>query len=219
MTNLILTRYLYNYESVKRTLIHTILSQQEEAALFWGYELYESGFIKETIELLQEIYDNFYKEHYPILGIFIEKCIKTTDKTTIATIIKNLAIKPILHKKKESKNPRFIRIKEEQIQPFMTKSSNQYLWKYLQEVCKYGVLSEVYQEDILLLWRTNWLYYASISPIWKNRIEYHNGCIDHSLKTVRFLTDHDLDEFYNIYGYEPDEQPCEIYRKCLGIIQ
>ena len=217
MTTLYFTRYLYSFEGVKRTLIHTILSQQEEAALFWGYELYESGFIKETIDLLQEIYDNFYKEYYPKLGIFIEKCIKNSDKTTIATIIKNLVIKPIVQKKAESKNPKFVRIKPEQGEPFMTKPINKYVWKYLQEVCTYGILPEVYQEDILLLWRTNWLYYASFSPIWKERIVCHKCIVDHRLKTVAFENEEDYEEFYNNYGYEPDEQPSEIFRKCLGI--
>jgi len=217
MTNLILTRYLYNFEGVKRTLIHTILSQQESAALFWGYELYESGFCDETIDILQEIYDNFYAEYYPKLGEFIEKCIKSKDRTTIATIIKNLVIKPILKKKPESKNPKFIRIKQDQIEFCMTKPPRQYLWKYLQEVCEYGLLPEVYQEDILLLWRTNWLYYAARSPIWKDRIECHTGIIDDVQKTVCFNCEDDKDAFYNNYGYEPDEQPVEIYRKCLGV--
>lgn len=217
MTNLILTRYLYNYEGVKRTLIHTILSQQEEAALFWGYELYESGFHKETADLLQEIYDNFYKEYYPKLGIFIEKCTKTIDSTTIATIIKNLVLKPILKKTPESKNPKFVRAKQEQIEFCMTKPYGQYLWKYLREVCKYGILPEVYHEDILLLWRKNWLYYASGSPLWKQRIECHTGIIDYDQKCVRFDCDDNEEAFYNIYGYEPDEQPCEIMQRCLGI--
>jgi hypothetical protein len=218
MTNLILTRYLYNYEGVKRTLVHTILSQHEEPALFWGYELYYSGFHQETAELLQEIYDNFYAEYYPKLGEFIEKCIKIkNDPTIVATIIKNLVIKPIFKKKPESKNPKFVRVKQEQIESYMTKLPKNYLWKYLQEVCKYGLLSEVYQEDILLLWHTNWLYYTSRSPIWKERIICHTGIIDDAQKTIRFDCEDNEEAFYNIYGYEPDEQPAEIYKKCLGL--
>jgi hypothetical protein len=219
MTNIILTRYLYSFESVKRTLIHTILSQQEEPALFWGYELYYSGFHQETIELLQEIYKNFYQDHYPKLGEFIHKKLKSiiTDPTIVATIIKNLLVKPIQPKKTESKSPKFITIKPAQIQLFMTKSDMESPWKYLREVCKYYVLSEIYENDIFQMWHVDWLYYSSTTPIWKERIEEYNGKIDHESKKIIFENEDIEEDFYNRYGYEPDEQPAEIYKKCLGI--
>ena len=220
MTNLILTRYLYNYDGVKRTLIHTILSQQEqEVAFFWGYELYYSGFQRETIALLQEIYDNFYHENYPKLGTFIEKKLRSMDNdpTIVATIIKNLLVKPIDPKSTEPKNPKFITIKPNQIESFMTKPIETTNWKYLGEVCKYYLLSEIYENDIFQMWRENWLYYSARTPIWKDRIEYYKGKIDDASHKIIFESE-DLEEaFNNKYGYEPDEQPLEIQRRCLGI--
>lgn len=220
MTNLILTRYLYNYEGVRKTLIHTILSQQEqEVAFFWGYEMYYSGFHKETAELLQEIYENFYQEHYPKLGEFIHKKITsiTKDPTIVATIIKNLLVKQIHPKKPESKNPKFITIKPNQIESFMTKPNIESPWKYLREVCKYYLLSEIYEYDIFQMWRENWLYYSYRTPIWKERIDQYKGIIDDDSKKIIFEDEDCEENFYNIYGYESDEQPLEIQKRCLGI--
>ena len=219
MTNLFLTRYLYNFEGVKKTLIHTILSQQEEPSIFWGYELYYSGFQKETADILQEIYENFYKKHYPKLGEFINKKIKNImqDPSIVATIIKNILVKPIQPKKPESHNPRFITIKPKQIEPFMTKPEIASPWKYLGEVCKYYLLSEIYDYDIFMIWRNDWLYHSYKTPIWKGRIDEYKGTIDHSSKKIIF-EDEDLEEeFFNKYGYEPDEQPIEIQKRCLGV--
>jgi hypothetical protein len=219
MTNLILTRYLYNYEGVKRTLVHTILSQQEDPALFWGYELYHSGFKEETAELLQEIYANFYQEHYPKLGIFIDKKLKSIikDPTIVATVIKNLLVKPIQPKKPEPKNPKFITIKPNQIESFMTNPNIEFPWKYLREVCNYYLISEIYEYDIFQMWCENWLYYSARTPIWKERLDQYKWTFDDEFKRIIFENDDWEEDFYNKYGYEPDEQPLEIQKRCLGI--
>ena len=56
----------------------------------------------------------------------------------------------------------------------------------------------------------HWEYYASFSPIWLERIRKFRGKQNHSKKSVEFENDNYMEEFYNKYGYEPDEQPKEI---------
>jgi hypothetical protein len=63
-------------------------------------------------------------------------------------------------------------------------------------------------KQIQSLYWYNWLYYASFSPIWNNRIREKNGKIDTEKKLVDFEDD-DMDTFYDEYGYEPDEQSIE----------
>jgi hypothetical protein len=65
----------------------------------------------------------------------------------------------------------------------------------------------------------NWLYYASQTPLWASRIYAFNGVIDNENKTVEFEDEHDLQEFYKNYGYEPDEQQISIQNNCLEITQ
>lgn len=74
------------------------------------------------------------------------------------------------------------------------------------------------KQDIKTAYYYDWLYYASYSPLWKSRILKHNGVIDAKNKKVEF-DDDDIDEFYDNYGYEPDEQSTEIENKTIQDIR
>jgi len=73
------------------------------------------------------------------------------------------------------------------------------------------------QKDILDASTMNWDYYASFSPVWKERIEDHNGRIDDLTKRVIFDDDDDQEEFYDRYGYEPDEQRIDVLSKITHV--
>ena len=73
-------------------------------------------------------------------------------------------------------------------------------------------------QDIKTAYYYDWLYYASHSPLWKSRILKHNGVIDQKKHKVEF-DDDDIDEFYDNYGYEPDEQSTEIENKTIQDIR
>ena len=61
----------------------------------------------------------------------------------------------------------------------------------------------------------NWEYYASASPIWKNRILKYNGKFCNESKRIIFENDSDLEEFYQIYGYDFDEQSLQVQELSL----
>jgi hypothetical protein len=63
----------------------------------------------------------------------------------------------------------------------------------------------------------NWLYHASFSPLWRERIQEFHGIIDHVSQNVVFPDDDCFDDFYSLYGYDTEEQPLEVQRKSLGI--
>jgi hypothetical protein len=77
--------------------------------------------------------------------------------------------------------------------------------------------------DIKVMYREHWLYYASFSPLWKERILKHNGFINEINKKVMFLEKENSDDneqaFYNEFGYEPDEQKIEIQNKTIQDIK
>jgi hypothetical protein len=64
----------------------------------------------------------------------------------------------------------------------------------------------------------NWMYYASFSPLWLERIHSGGGKVNHEKKTVDFDDDELFDSFCNLYDYELDEQPREIQEKCLPVL-
>lgn len=52
----------------------------------------------------------------------------------------------------------------------------------------------------------NWEYYASFTPLWKERMDEFKATINHVDKSIEFEDDDSLEGFYERYGYELDEQ-------------
>ena len=67
--------------------------------------------------------------------------------------------------------------------------------------------------DILLQHCDKWLYYASFTPIWEKRILQFNGTVDYDKREVQFENDNDFENFYNLYSYDIDEQPQEVFKR------
>lgn len=61
----------------------------------------------------------------------------------------------------------------------------------------------------------SWEYYASFSPLWFQRIREHRGYVDYVNKKVAFIDDDDLQQFYDVYGLEPDEQPKAVQERSI----
>ena len=73
------------------------------------------------------------------------------------------------------------------------------------------MLIDDYKREYLVDFCKNWLYYAvSKTPIWKNRVLQYHGKVDANSKTVIFENDDCLEQFYELYGFEPESQNREI---------
>lgn len=73
------------------------------------------------------------------------------------------------------------------------------------------------REQLKEMFHYQWLYYCYFTPIWRNRIDKYGGQIDHINKLIIFPDDDNEDEFYTLYGYEPDENPLEVFKMCIGV--
>lgn len=92
---MIFTRYLYNADEVKITLLENLLNQKNlNECYFWIYEYYKSGFVKESWNLLYKIYYDFYALKNPKLlkkiNLYYGKFKNNNDIKYILYIIKNL---------------------------------------------------------------------------------------------------------------------------------
>jgi len=67
----------------------------------------------------------------------------------------------------------------------------------------------------------NWEYYASFSPLWFKRIKEFKGYVDYNKQKVIFKEDPDdlMQEFYGLYGLEPDEQKLDTQNKSIQSIE
>jgi hypothetical protein len=103
------------------------------------------------------------------------------------------------------------------------------VYKTLAKACKFGInddnmlslfkIARTKEPNLLEKYNARWLYPASFSPGWFNRIQEFKGYIDYINQTVKFVTEEWGEAFHNKYGYEPDEQPLETKEKTIGSIE
>ena len=93
MATIQFTRYLYLKDEVEFALIIAMMNKTQDS-LFWAYELYYSGLIKELVSILFIIYYDFYATLNPGFEAYILKKCKTPTPLTVAQIINNLLIRP-----------------------------------------------------------------------------------------------------------------------------
>jgi hypothetical protein len=223
LSEIVLTRYLYNKAQVIESLQEAVDKKDYESAVYWAYEIYYSGFEDEIIQYLIILFENRYKHHVKLRSYIRKKYnenILAKDPTFVATILKNMQMKK--YEKPETEKPRCIIVKTVQIEKFKTVEPRQYNWKQIQTVCEKQVtpiknIKKTEETKLLEIFRNKWLFYASRSPIWKTRILEYDGKIDGRKKTVEFKNDDDLEAFHDKYDYEPDEQPLKIQKGCMGI--
>ena len=226
MCDLILSRYLYNKERVLESLEKTIIEGLYEESLFWGYELYFSGFETEVFQKCFYIFNTYYN-NYKKLGKFMLKKEKewflsqeTGPKKDeiLASLIKNMCMRKRDLNKEEAKREMYVIIDSTQIECFRTRTIKP-VWKTLPTVCRYDLRATKndIDESCIELFREHWLFHASYTPIWKTRILENGGKMNIEEKKVVFREDEDLEHFYESYGFEPDEQNIEIQKRCLGI--
>jgi len=241
----IFTRYLYILDDVKTSLMLSILNRNRDESLFWAYELYYSGYITEVFDLVTNIYNEFYSTLNPNLGMFLIKLkkIQKNSEYLVGTIICNLIHRKYnisSFVEKFSKTPFnlvypvcnepdkkfFIILEEKDIQKYKniecsepttilrnaaTYNSHSYSAKLFEN--DYIGLE---REELLTIYRQDWLYYASFSPIWAERIGQFNGTVDHEKKMICFENEDIEDAFYEKYYYDPDEQSSDVQFKSIG---
>lgn len=95
----------------------------------------------------------------------------------------------------------------------------------LQRACRFAVKKEynklfdtvIPTYDVLRnAYYYHWLYYCLDTPIWRYRIFQYKGRLNHEKKTIEFDDEDNLQEFYDKWGYYPDEQPAEVEQKTIG---
>jgi len=98
--------------------------------------------------------------------------------------------------------------------------------KILQSACLYDIdednhlsLFKLKREtaDIVKVYRGNWLFHASFSPLWKARLVQHNGSIQN--EEVIFDNEDDEERFYELFELEPDEQKLDVQQKSIREIK
>jgi len=231
---LVFTRYLYSKEQVIHSMFICLLEHDYKQALFWGYELYYSGFQTEAMDFLLSVYDKLYKKlQTENFSNFIKQkhndwLLDNTLDKNLGIIIWNIALRnyninPFIEnyfsvkcsEKVIPQKKNFLRIIDFDIEKYKTYEGK----NVLKKSCAYSIhnnLDELFNTsycDITEQYRVHWLYYSYDCPLWNSRIHKFGGKKNEINKTVDFDKE---EEFYELYNYDPDEQPLEIQQKCIG---
>jgi hypothetical protein len=242
--NLIFTRYLYPKYNVKQSFLFALLERQLDEALFWGYELYFSGFQEEILDFVKKIYDMLYHVRNPKFSSFLEKMLNSESEpdTRLASIVVSMINNPydlskfvetICHGKCKPHETSEISTKK-QINIVV---SEDYIEKYktifpgtlpphriLQTACRYPIRSNIAKlfefelefETMHHYFTKHWVYYASRSPTWEARVRELGAEMDDETKEISFPNDDAEEKFYETWGYNPDEQPMDLRKRCIG---
>jgi hypothetical protein len=150
-------------------------------------------------------------------------------KTEIILLAKIMTLFSKKHNLKKGKSI-YIKVEPEDIVPYETINIYDSLKNYniLENACICGI-DDLKHLSLFKLNRNkydlnnkywyNWLYHASFSPIWSKRIKMFKGYPDYNKRTIVFQDDELEEEFYKLYGYEPDEQKRCVQEKSIMSIE
>lgn len=230
---------------VKQSLFLALLDHKPDEALYWTYELYYSGFKTEVYNYILMVYNTIYKKFNPSLQTYIDTKNQlwldgNAADTDIGSIVYTMALRPYYlvdfvrmylganissRSTDEHSAVRFIvNLTPEDIAQYAhIDSSSIRPNRVLDRAVKYPVRKDCHRlfntfthQDFVETFRHNWLYFASFSQIWYDRISKYNGQIDYDAETVTFADEHDEDAFRSVWDYEPDEVGPTVFNRCCG---
>lgn len=214
------TRYLYNVSHVVKSLQLALLEKRRDEALFWAYELYFSGLTVVAWSTVESVYALNWESSNPKLRKHLVSKRNAGADNGIGSIVLTLCLRPpnqpnVLH------NEKFLfSLSETALEPYRTIESSKDIKsrEYLKTVSKFAVICESKDTEINAAFLGDWMYYCAGTPYWATIFETYGMKADVSNKRMDFPEDDDrIEQFFGIYGYEPDEQSTEL-EKMHGII-
>ena len=79
-----------------------------------------------------------------------------------------------------------------------------------ESIIPFQLSREAYNYDIIDLWRENWIYFASKSPLWYSRLSSYDFVISHEQHVVDILSDEDIESFHSAFPYDPEQTDYDI---------
>lgn len=196
-----LTRYLYIHTDVEytlRTRFDNPATSSTDEVIYWAYELYFSGYVVETVEILSSIYNQYFShtQGTKFQRVLTELIEDDTKSEVIGTIAYNLFVFVKYRKGLCAKPKLWVNYRKCNIAKFC----NKFLSKSdLSHVRRYRISPNPVQLYNKTVNSENWVYYAYYSPLWRKRINLFRKSmiLDHDAETIRFNTT----AFNSVFGF------------------
>jgi hypothetical protein len=155
-------------------------------------------------------YNNNYSDKYHYLLAKVIKNLKITPKKKVYyKMVLNKEVKNILETDESCRNDGKL-------------NDVNYIYKTLSKRRIYGISKNIgcfnlarQNKDINHIFWYHWEYYAYKCPLWQGRFDKYNIEINEKKLTIDFKDEDEYEEFYEEYGYEPDEQSSDIQEKSI----
>ena len=202
------------YKNKEEILFVKALKQKKKVAI--AYYLKRIKDNNRKLELVNKSltkniqYNDNYGDKYHYMLAKIIKSLKITPKKKVYyKMILNKEVTNILQSDESCRNDG----KEENIS---------YIYKTLSKRRIYGISKNIgcfslsrQNKDIDHIFWYHWEYYAYKSPLWKSRFDKYDIKVNNKKQTIDFKDEDEYEEFYEEYGYEPDEQSCDVQEKSI----
>ena len=124
----------------------------------------------------------------------------------------------------------YVRVDPEEIIQYETIDASEDLPTY--KILRLGCICNIADQQFLNLFQSirnkyasnleekyneTWLYHASFSPLWFDRIKLYKGYVDYEKQSVKFVDEGLEEAFHSGHNLEPDEQPQNIKDKALKL--
>ena len=86
----------------------------------------------------------------------------------------------------------------------------------------HNIFSTFVPENIQEVYTRQWEYYSNKTPVWQNRFEISSASFNDETQEITFGRENGIsscdnqEQFYDCWGYEPDEQPISLKEKWMG---
>lgn len=221
------TRYLYDLAHCQCMVFKSILDKDHTQILFWVCEIFFSGFHHELLELAYILYMSYYVENHPTYASFLKQQYTNSLNKSIEDecmhycnmFINMMYLTPSFFEMPPITKKRriYIMTRLHDIEQFCTTLPDV---DTLKTKCVYrvdldhcasmdGADLEIEVPTLTLEHQINWLKYCVETPYWLDCFSAYNGRVVNG--DVVFESEQDMEEFYEHYGYDPDEQPNDVH--------
>lgn len=208
------TRYLYSKDQVVDSFRKALIERRKDAALFWIYDLYFSGFVEEAWTTVDEMYALYWETANPRLRKHLEDRTRGGD-ARIGSMVLTLCIRePNLREPNlreptsQPNNEKFVfTLSEKALSVYKTvdPSTCKHKYRYLEQVTKHAVSNTEQNQDLNTAFLGgDWTKYCAETPYWRTILD--------SFQILNKVDEDKIERFYETYGYEPEEQTVEVER-------
>ena len=243
---IVLSRYLYSITDVQQSLLLSILEHTTEQALFWGYELYFSGFQEEAFDYLMDIAKYYFKyifdcdqdndmihwvdyckyvwdlspneSHHHFGSCIATMCNHNHNLAPFVSRYFNIDIKKVDCLDENT----YINMEPNEVDVYNEDYSKKTLYQILQHARKYAVnktfdkLFKTYSPENEMKYILTIGYIMLVYHQYGRRVLFVGARIDERNKKIIFADEDLEEEFYEKWNYEPDEQSLATHQQAMG---